>query len=263
MSATGTPIRDATVAGVQHRGELDLLWSAVSDVGLVRETNEDAALVADGRFLLADGMGGHDRGEVASENALTALAEVELGAMADTRAGVVAALDSAQQTIADISSRSERRAGTTVTGAVLVTYEDADQWLVLNIGDSRTYRWSDGTLDQVTADHSQVQELVDAGYLTPDEARVDPRRNVITRALGAGMDAEADFFLFPVVRGDVLLVCSDGLTGELPDGEIAAIVADHAAAQTPDPQALATELVQATLSLGARDNVTVVIVMVR
>ncbi|MBE7161074.1 MAG: serine/threonine-protein phosphatase [Williamsia herbipolensis] len=261
MSAA--PIRDATVAGVHHRGDLELLWSAVSDVGLVRETNEDAALVSEGRFLLADGMGGHDRGEVASESALSALGEVELADMATTRDGVVAALDSAQETIAGISSRNGRRAGTTVTGAVLVTYDDADQWLVLNIGDSRTYRWSDGTLEQVTADHSQVQELVDAGYLTPEQARVDPRRNVITRALGAGMDAEADFFLFPVVRGDVLLVCSDGLTGELPDGEIAAIVAEHATTENPDPQALATELVAATLSLGARDNVTVVVVMVR
>lgn len=261
MSAT--PIRDAAVAGVQHRGDLEFLWSAISDVGLVRETNEDAALVSDGRFLLADGMGGHDRGEVASENALAALGEVVLGDMATTRDGVVAALDSAQEAIAGISSGSSRRAGTTVTGAVLVTYDDADQWLVLNIGDSRTYRWSDGALEQVTADHSQVQELVDAGYLTPEQARVDPRRNVITRALGAGMDAEADFFLFPVVRGDVLLVCSDGLTGELPDGEIAAIVAEHATTENPDPQALATELVQATLSLGARDNVTVVVVMVR
>lgn len=261
MSAAS--IRDATVAGVQHRGDVELLWSAVSDVGLVRETNEDAALVSDGRFLLADGMGGHDRGEVASENALTALAEVELGEMATTRDGVVAALDAAQEMIAEISSRNGRRAGTTVTGAVVVTYEDIDQWLVLNIGDSRTYRWSEGTLEQVTADHSQVQELVDAGYLTPEQARVDPRRNVITRALGAGMDAEADFFLFPVVRGDVLLVCSDGLTGELPDGEIAAIVAEHADVENPDPQALAAELVRATLSLGARDNVTVVVVMVR
>ena len=261
MSAA--PIRDATVAGVQHRGDLDLLWSVVSDVGLVRETNEDAALVSEGRFLLADGMGGHDRGEVASENALTALGEVELGEMAATRDGVVAALDAAQETIAEISSRNGRRAGTTVTGAVLVSYDGTDQWLVLNIGDSRTYRWSEGALDQVTADHSQVQELVDAGYLTPEQARVDPRRNVITRALGAGMDAEADFFLFPVVRGDVLLVCSDGLTGELPDGEIAAILAEHAGGENPDPQALATELVRATLSLGARDNVTVVVVMVR
>jgi protein phosphatase len=260
---TAAPIRDATVAGVQQRGERRLLWSAASDVGLVRESNEDAALVAEGRFLLADGMGGHDRGEVASESALTALADVELGEMAPTREGLVAALDVAQHAIEEISSRNGRRAGTTVTGAVLVTYDETDQWLVLNIGDSRTYRWSDGVLDQVTADHSQVQELVDAGYLTPEQARVDPRRNVITRALGAGMDAEADFFLFPVVAGDVLLVCSDGLTGELPDGEIAAIVAEHAGTENPDPQALATDLVQATLSLGARDNVTVVVVMVR
>ncbi|GAA2049653.1 PP2C family protein-serine/threonine phosphatase [Williamsia deligens] len=263
MSTDAVPFRDATVAGVQRRGDLELLWSAVSDVGLVRETNEDAAFVADGRFLLADGMGGHDGGEVASENALTALATVQPGEMAQTREAVVTALGDAQHRIEDISPGSGRRAGTTVTGAVVVTYEDVDQWLVLNIGDSRTYRWSPDSFEQVTSDHSQVQELVDAGYLTPEQARVDPRRNVITRALGAGMDAEADFFLFPVVRGEVLLVCSDGLTGELPDGEIAAIVAEHAVADGPDPAALATELVQATLALGARDNVTVVVVMVR
>ncbi len=141
----------------------------------------------------------------------------------------------------------------------MVTHDEQPHWLVLNIGDSRTYRWTHSVIEQVTTDHSQVQELVDAGYLTPEAARVDPRRNVITRALGAGMDADVDFFAFPVVRGDILLVCSDGLTGELPDTEISQIIAES----PPDAAGVAAELVGAALALGARDNVTVVVAIVR
>ncbi len=251
-------VRNASTSGSHEFVGLQIDWAAVSDVGLVREANEDAALVTDRSYLLADGMGGHDCGEIASETALVALNEVQSADLSTTRSAVLDALVVAQRDIENIDSSHGRRAGTTVSGAMLVTYEDQPHWLVLNIGDSRTYRWSQSMLEQVTTDHSQVQELVDAGYLTPEAARVDPRRNVITRALGAGMDADADFFTFPVVSGDVVLVCSDGLTGELPDSEVAQIIADA----SPDASAIAAELVGAALALGARDNVTVVVAVV-
>lgn len=252
-------VRDDTRVGTDVVDGLRLDWAVACNVGRVREANEDAALVLPGRFLLADGMGGHESGELASEAALLALAAVAVsGDQDETRDELEDLLRKAQQAISDIDSESSRRAGTTATGAILVTHEDASHWLVFNIGDSRTYCSRDGLLEQVTIDHSQVQEFVDAGFLTPDQARVDPRRNVITRALGAGMaEPQADFFAFETEPGDMLLVCSDGLTGELPDEELNAILNDASG-----PAEAADLLVEAALALGAHDNVTVIVVAV-
>ncbi|WP_461664982.1 PP2C family protein-serine/threonine phosphatase [Gordonia sputi] len=253
-------VRDSSLTGSDIVGDLRLDWSVYSDVGRVRDANEDAALVLPGRYLLADGMGGHESGELASEAALLTLAEVEPGAeLADTRDVLDRLLVDAQQRIGGIDGFSDRRAGTTVTGAVLVTDDDVLHWLILNIGDSRTYRFQNGTLQLLTRDHSQVQEFVDAGVITAEQARIDPRRNVITRALGAGMsEPDADYFSTPALPGDVLLICSDGLTGELPDAEIAEILAGSDSAEDA-----AASLVDAALFVGAHDNVTVVVVSVR
>jgi len=253
-------VRDSSLTGSDIVGDLRLDWSVYSDVGRVRDANEDAALVLPGRYLLADGMGGHESGELASEAALLTLAEVEPAAeLVGTRAALDQLLDDAQQRIGSIDGFSERRAGTTVTGAVLVIDDDVLHWLILNIGDSRTYRYQNGTLQLLTRDHSQVQEFVDAGVITAEQARIDPRRNVITRALGAGMaEPDADYFSTPALPGDVLLICSDGLTGELPDAEIADILAGSDSAEDA-----AASLVDAALFVGAHDNVTVIVVAVR
>ncbi|HEY9313491.1 PP2C family protein-serine/threonine phosphatase [Williamsia sp.] len=253
METTGA-VRNETRSGTGEFGQVAIAWALVSDVGLLRETNEDAALVAPGMILVADGMGGHDCGELASEAALMALSGTAISGINRTRDSVVELLNEAQQQIERIDTESARHAGTTITGALLADNDGVPHWLVLNIGDSRTYRFAAGRLEQVTVDHSQVQELVDAGYLTAEQARVDPRRNVITRALGAGMEQEADFFTFPVAIGDRILVCSDGLTGELADLVIAEILAECA-----DPTQAATTLVAAALESGGRDNVTVAI----
>ncbi|MEE4022913.1 protein phosphatase 2C domain-containing protein [Gordonia sp. PKS22-38] len=256
---SATIVRDASRCGTDILAGLRLDWAVVCNVGRVREANEDAALVAPGKYLIADGMGGHDSGEVASETALLTLADVaSLQDQTETQLALIESLTQAQDRIGEIATESPRRAGTTATGAVLVTHEGVPHWLVLNIGDSRTYRLQSGVLAQLTVDHSQVQEFVDAGFLTPEEARVDPRRNVITRALGAGMvEPEADFFSMPALPGDVLLVCSDGLTGELPDEEIADILAG-----ADNAEQAADALVDGALALGAHDNVTVVVVAV-
>lgn len=253
METTGT-VRDEMRSGVGEFGQVEISWAVVSDVGLIRETNEDAALVGPGMILVADGMGGHECGELASEAALAALSDTALTGINRTRDSVIDLLTEAQRQIEHIDTDSGRRAGTTITGAMLVDSDGVPHWLVLNIGDSRTYRFSGGRLEQVTVDHSQVQELVDAGFLTAAQARVDPRRNVITRALGAGMEQEADFFTFPALVGDRIIVCSDGLTGELSDESIAAILAELA-----DPVAAAQALVSAALEAGGRDNITVAI----
>ncbi|MFT4043489.1 MAG: protein phosphatase 2C domain-containing protein [Gordonia sp. (in: high G+C Gram-positive bacteria)] len=262
-------VRDSSLSGTDIIGDLRLQWSARCDVGRVRETNEDAALALPGIYLLADGMGGHESGELASEAALLTLAGVfgsgVLGSGAAGSGNLLAArteldtlLDVAQARIDEIDAHSDRPAGTTATGAVLVTADNQPHWLILNIGDSRTYRYQNGTLNQLTRDHSQVQEFVDAGVITPEEARIDPRRNVITRALGAGMiEPVADYFTTVALPGDVLLICSDGLTGELPDEEIAGILAS-----AHDSRDAADALVNAALALGAHDNVTVIVITV-
>lgn len=253
-------VRDVSRSGSHTYADVTIDWAANCDLGLVRQTNEDAALAAPGCYLLADGMGGHDSGEIASETALLTLAQVEIGAdWAQSQERLDALLGDAQNRIAAIDSESGRLAGTTATGAVLVTDEGELNWLVFNIGDSRTYLFSKGTFTSVTTDHSQVQELVSQGLLTEEEARTDARRNVITRALGAGMaEPQADYYRLKVTDDDVLLLCSDGLNGELPDSELEAILTEF-----PEPAEAADALVEATRNMGAHDNVTVLVLRTR
>ncbi|BDH57186.1 PP2C family serine/threonine-protein phosphatase [Tsukamurella sp. PLM1] len=168
---------------------------------------------------------------------------------------VVDRLRDAHAAIEAIDSETGKRAGTTVTGVLLTTYEGVPHWLVVNIGDSRTYRLAEGYFEQLTVDHSQVEELINGGFLSPEQARVDPRRNVITRALGAGMEPDADFWIVPAQPREKLLVCSDGLNGELTDDEIRHILDSD----VPIDEC-ADQLVSAALNAGGRDNVTVIVV---
>ncbi|MFM9376160.1 PP2C family protein-serine/threonine phosphatase [Gordonia sp. VNK21] len=252
-------LRDTVCAGSDRIGELSIDWAVSCHVGCVRETNEDAALVLPGRYLLADGMGGHESGELASEAALLTLAGVQAGAdLQTTREALSESLAAAQDRIGELPGDSARRAGTTATGVVLAQHGDEPSWVAFNIGDSRTYLYTGGRLTQVSVDHSQVQEMVDGGFLTPEQARVDPRRNVITRALGAGMSTpEADFYTFATAPGDRIVLCSDGLNGELTDAEIEFIVA-----AADSPEVAAEALTAAAVENGAHDNVTVVVVAV-
>lgn len=226
-----------------------------TDRGLRRELNEDAFLAADPLFAVADGMGGHEAGEVASRECIKTLSSQGVLA-AGSRAATAAELDHAlREADARIRELTNARAGTTVSGVVLVEERGVPYWLVFNVGDSRTYRLSQGTFSQVSVDHSEVQELVDAGFITPAEALTHPRRHVVTRALGTGSDTEADFWLVPVEEGDRILVCSDGLSGEISDEQI------HRALGTlRHPQDAVDSLIQAALRSGGRDNITVVVV---
>ncbi|MET3922696.1 protein phosphatase 2C domain-containing protein [Arthrobacter sp. UYEF20] len=226
-----------------------------TDRGLRREMNEDSFIAADPVFAVADGMGGHEAGEIASGICVRTLAGIPQLASGgrDATAGVV----QEYLLLADASIREATgsRAGTTLSGVVVVEQLGIPYWLVLNIGDSRTYRLSQGTFSQVSVDHSEVQELVDAGQISRAEAAVHPRRHVVTRALGAGDETEADYWLVPIEEGDRILVCSDGLNGELDDEQIATILGSEA-----DPQAAVDELIQAALRSGGRDNVTCIVV---
>jgi protein phosphatase len=226
-------------------------------VGRVREHNEDSAFAQGSIFVVADGMGGHAAGEVAS-----AIAASTLGELAErvdlSVAEVLAQIDEANLRIIKTAVRNPQQWGmaTTLTGAALVVGEHgARVWAIVNLGDSRVYRYAAGELTQVTVDHSEVQELVDAGYLTDDEARVHPLRHTVTRSLGREGLPVVDTWVFPVVTGERLVVCSDGLTNEVRDPEIAALLARGA-----DVQATAQDLVDRAVAHGGRDNVTVLVV---
>jgi protein phosphatase len=231
---------------------------SATSVGRVRDHNEDA-VVDDGLvFAVADGMGGHAAGEVASRIAVEALAHL-VGHPPSRADDVVAVLREANDGILRSQEREpeQRGMGTTVTGLTVVAEGDGEHWVVFNIGDSRVYRVAGGRLEQVTRDHSEVRELMDAGLIDEEEAARHPLRNVITRSLGAGEAPEPDVWERPPEAGERFVVCSDGLSNELDDAEIARIALGHA-----DPQSVADELVAAAVRAGGRDNVSVVVVFV-
>ncbi len=234
--------------------EVSLAWGAASHRGVRRLLNEDRFLAAGSVFFVADGMGGHDAGEIASAAAIEALRPlVELGSIAPL--DVLDCLVEAQSAVRAISTEPGRGAGTTVTGVVVAEQEGMPCWLVTNVGDSRTYRLADGALAQISVDHSEVQEMIDAGLLTDRQALSYPRRHVVTRALGSPNDLQPDFWYLPIAVGDRILICSDGLTGELTNERIGEILAAVA-----DPQQAADRLVHEAIAAGGRDNITVVVI---
>ncbi|RFA17265.1 hypothetical protein B7R21_00565 [Subtercola boreus] len=233
---------------------LGLRSASATDVGLRRAANEDALLDSAPIFVVADGMGGHDAGEVASALAVDAFRALS-GAPSASPAEVRQAFDRAAADIAAILPGGKRRAGTTVTGVAISEIEGEAYWLVFNLGDSRTYRLSAGALEQISVDHSVVQELVDEGEIDRAAAAVHPGRNIITRALGAGGVYRPDYWLVPVEPGDRILLCSDGVSGELDDDAILAALSEEA-----DPQVAADRLVREGILRGGRDNLTAIVI---
>jgi protein phosphatase len=236
----------------------ELRWGATTDSGLVREANEDAYVSEPLVFAVADGMGGHRAGEVASEIASRIVRE-RLSSGAANVDVVVAAVLEANAAIfqAAHTNPAQQGMGTTVTALVVLsaTADEPEQLALVNVGDSRTYLHRDGELTRVTVDHSYVQELVATGHITEAEARTHPRRNIVTRALGIEPTVRVDAWVLPIVAADRYILCSDGLVDEVPDHEIADI-----AGGMPDPQRAADELVAMANRHGGRDNVTVIVV---
>ena len=230
---------------------LRLVVGATTDVGRVRDHNEDAYLV-DGQLGLvavADGMGGHQAGEVASATALEALR-----AAVGSGAGVRDAVNNANEAVYEKSTTDERLRGmgTTLTAGTLAA---GGTVLLAHVGDSRAYALHDGQLRRVTTDHSLVEELIQAGELTESEAEDDPRRSMITRALGIEPAVDVDLYPVQVESGDRLLLCSDGLTGMVDEEEIESILAGE-----PDPTTASQRLVEAANRGGGIDNITVLVV---
>lgn len=233
-----------------------LAYGFGTDRGLRRALNEDSLLVRPDLFAVADGMGGHESGEVASRICVETLGGAD-GTRDTGKAPLNAAVLLELMCEADARIRlvGSSRAGTTLTGVALTEDAGTPCWLVFNVGDSRTYRLNGGQLTQISVDHSEVQEMYARGEISATEALVHPRRHVITRALGTGTDSEPDFWLLPVQDGDRMLVCSDGLTSEVGDDQIQQILS-----RLQQPQAAADALIQAALRSGGRDNISVIVV---
>lgn len=233
------------------------VWSS-TDVGAVRRVNEDSMLARPPFFGVADGMGGHLFGDRASQTTVAAIAEAVGAALIAEPQEIIAAIGAANDAvrrITDWGATTRSLSGTTLTGLALVTSDGgrSAHWMIVNVGDSRVYAHRDGMLQQLTVDHSVVQELVDAGVITPEFAAIHPDRNVVTRALGAADRVDADVWLLPAHGQQSFVLCSDGLTKELDDARIAAVVEDSRD-RGVDP---ADALVRAAVEAGGTDNVTV------
>lgn len=244
---------DGSIVRVRH--------SATTDRGSVRALNEDSFLASPPFWIVADGMGGHEHGELASQAAIGVFSDALMTRPVHARE-VLSLLRDANEAVRALPG--DGVAGTTLSGIAVVTVEGAGpHWMAFNIGDSRTYGWNGRALEQQSVDHSVLQELIDAGEpLTDEQARAHPQRNVITRALGASANVEADVWLLPLRGRQTFLLCTDGLTKELPDDEIARIIvfADQQAERESDGPTLAERLVGAAVAAGGRDNTTVVVV---
>lgn len=243
----------SSVVELQNGSTVTIAWAAVSDVGRKRKANEDSYVARVPIFAVADGMGGHLSGDLASEAVVRRLDEgiPELPAAPQL---IEEALERASADIDVIAGESELGVGTTVTGAVLTVLDGAAQWAVFNIGDSRVYRFERNSLKQVTTDHSLVQQLFESGKISRAQAAKHPDGNIITRAVGFRSQPTPDFWMVPVKIGLRLLICSDGLTGELDDKRIRL----HLAAGLSTRET-ASSLVDAALASGGRDNVTVIV----
>lgn len=228
-----------------------LMWGARSDVGCVRSHNEDSYLAASPLFCVCDGMGGHAAGEVASAIAVETIAKT--GPKSADAAQLAASIEAANAAIIEAAVNGVGRPGMGCTATA--AYIEGTTLAIAHVGDSRAYLLHEGTLIRVTRDHSYVEELVDAGEITADEARTHPNRSVITRALGSDPAMYADHFTLNVEEGDRLILCSDGMSGMVPDGEI-----ERIAQQSSTAQICTDNLVDAALAAGGGDNVTVVVV---
>ena len=237
-----------------------------SDRGAVRRLNEDSFLVSLPLFAVADGMGGHAFGDLASQAAVNALSEAFTGTIHATAPQVLEAIHRANEAVLAVSGGSDVVSGTTVSGVAFVGVgpTESPHWMAFNVGDSRIYRWDGRHLLQLSVDHSAVQELVDLGEITQLQAITHPDRNIVTRALGADTIVDPDIWLLPARGRQTFLLCSDGLTKELSDDEIARIIVFHGSEQVREsdglPITLAERLVRAAVAAGGSDNVTVVIV---
>lgn len=258
-----------------------LNWGSATHAGRIRAQNEDNLVAVDGVYVVADGMGGHEAGEVASQIAVERIrADLDVDGLPEAST-VVDSIANANNDIfrAAIANPGQAGMGTTVTAIAVIgdqlagrgapnldvnddgkmtpimAAEPSEALVLANVGDSRTYLLRHDRLRRVTVDHSYVQELVSTGHISEDEARTHPRRNIITRALGIEPDVKVDWWTLPLIRGDRFLLCSDGLVDEVADPDILETITT-----LTDPQEAADRLVDQANEAGGRDNITVIVV---
>jgi protein phosphatase len=234
-----------------------LCFGGSSHRGAVRALNEDSWLAQPPVFVVADGMGGHRAGDAASAIVverfidLAGESPVELEAVQDC-------IGACQREIEALDDGAGPPPGSTLVAAVYILQGDTGYWLVANIGDSRAYVSVDALLEQVTHDHTVVQELIDAGKLRPTDTSSHPERHVVTRALGATDDSSADYSLIPVTGGSTLMLCSDGVSSELDDRTLAKLIGLGLGAQET-----AQQIVDSAVAAGGHDNATAIVVRVQ
>jgi serine/threonine protein phosphatase PrpC len=246
----------------QSRHELAQLmlvkWGASSDTGTLRVQNEDSFLAEEKIFVVADGMGGHNAGEVASAMAIKMLAEAQANGISDA-SQLAKVIEQINHSIfqAAANQTDQRGMGTTLAVLALTPNETTNEVsaAVANIGDSRTYLFRNDEFRQVSVDHSYVQDLVSEGLITREEARTHARRNIVTRALGIEPSVAVDTWTLPLITGDRYVLCSDGLVDEVTDEAI-----EKCVKQKIEPQKVADQLVALANANGGRDNITVIIV---
>jgi PPM family protein phosphatase len=232
--------------------EFTITYGAVTHVGQVRTGNEDSLLADKNVFMVADGMGGHNAGEVASLMAVEHLREAASGIIAET--DLVQALVHANEVIYAESMTNHLHHGMGTTLAAMVVL-DNNNIVVAHVGDSRVYMWHEKALTRLSKDHSYVQELVDEGIVSIEEARTHPRRNIVTRALGIDAEVDVEANTFPVTVGAWYVLCSDGLVDEISDADIAKVLE-----RCTTPHEASQALVDAANAAGGRDNITVIVV---
>ncbi|MEO6199790.1 MAG: protein phosphatase 2C domain-containing protein [Cryobacterium sp.] len=240
------------------------VFSARTDVGRVRAANEDSVMAQSPVFLVADGMGGHAHGELASQTVVGVFDEHIEQDIPSTPERILDAIHSSNDAVRDLSAVDDigsAVSGTTLAGIAFVDAGDGEgfRWMAFNVGDSRIYTWDGRELVQLSVDHSAVQEMVDAGLLSAEDAEKHPERNVITRAIGADEFVDADVWLLPAAGSQSFLICSDGLTRELDTDEIARVLIGHTD-RLETGASVADALVEEALARGGRDNITVVFV---
>jgi len=239
-------------------GRLCVTTASRTSAGRVRDHNEDSLLDVDGVYVIADGMGGHAAGDVASALAIETLAKLAT-AFPLTSAQLVEAVRTANSRIVEDAVQNTERSGmgTTCVGLVATTFSGLAHWLGFNVGDSRLYELTPAAIRRLSVDHSEVQELIDAGRIQPEEAFTHPLRHVVTRSLGTEPCPPVDVWMFPAVSGITFLLCSDGLTDELTEDAVHRIFL-----ASTDLDDLARGLVAAAEDAGGHDNVSVVLVRV-
>lgn len=243
---TGNQLVAAAKAATQSSA-----FGSGTDVGITRDHNEDSLFVAPPLFVVADGMGGHAAGEVASELAIQTVMQLAPGY--PNAPMLEKALIEANHAVYETARVNPRRngMGTTVTAALL----QGTRLVIAQVGDSRAYLLHRGHLQQLTKDHSFMQDLIDAGEITPAQARIHPQRNYITRALGTGPTVPVDTYDLNVSIGDRLMLCTDGLSGMVDDADLAETLST-----VRNPQTCVNTLIRQANEAGGHDNITVIVV---